>query len=285
MSFRLLIALVALAGSPALADDTETRTITVTVTDEKGSPVQGLALEDVALLENGVARELTRFALDQRPLTVAFLLDTSEVMRTALRLHVIEPVVAFLAGLPSDSHYALWTVGERPTKRVDFTDDTKAARQALNRVVPDGGSTLLDALLEAGKDLRTKEGERNAVVVVTAVGPEFSSAYRERVVTETLSPDTTFHGVLVEEGATDLDNRSNYDYVLGQLAKKSGGVFETTLSPMGLSKELQRVLGALKGQYRLTYATVPDLKERKLELTVARPGAKVRLPQVPDKKP
>jgi hypothetical protein len=34
----------------------------------------------------------------------------------------------------------------------------------------------------------------------------------------------------------------------------------------------------------LTYATGPDQKERKLEVKVARPGAKVRLPMVPVKK-
>ena len=33
---------------------------------------------------------------------------------------------------------------------------------------------------------------------------------------------------------------------------------------------------ALKAPYRLSYTTVPDLKERKVEVRVARPGVKVR---------
>jgi hypothetical protein len=168
-------------------------------------------------------------------------------------------------------------VGERPTKLVDYTEDVKAVQQALLRVVPQGGSTLLDSLLEATKDLRKKEGERAAVVVLSAVGPEFSSAHRERVATEALSPDTTFFSVLLEEGVTDFENRASYDYVLDRLALASGGALDTALSPMGVGPALQGLLGALKGQYRLTYATVSDLKERKLELKVARPGAKVRL--------
>jgi hypothetical protein len=83
--------------------------------------------------------------------------------------------------------------------------------------------------------------------------------------------------VVIEEGATTLENRTNYDFVLEGLAKRSGGVHETTLSAMGLSRELDRLLALLRGQYRLTYATVPELKERKLEVKVARPGAKVRV--------
>jgi len=277
----LLLAAPAGVQSPSAA---ETRTLSLSITDEKGPALLGLAPEDVALLENGVARDIVSFAPDERPLTVAVLVDTSEAVRTAYRLNVVAAVTGFLAGLPSGSRFAVWTVGERPTKRVDYTDDVKVAEQSLQRIAPAGGSTLLDALLEATKDLRKKEGERNAVVVLSAVGPEFSSAYRERVVSEAPGPDTTFFSLMVEEGATDIENRNNYDYVLERLAKKSGGMFEVTLSPMSLDKEMQKLLGGLKGQYRLTYATVPELKQRKLEVKVARPKAQTRLAPLGDAK-
>jgi len=276
-SILLSVLLLGPTGQAAAETDADVGTVLVSVTDEKGAAVEGLAREDVALLENGVARDIVTFRLDRRPLTVAFLLDTSEAVQTSYRLYLLEPVKEFLAGLPEGSQFALWTVGERPTKRLDYADDLKALDQALKRAIPAGGSTLLDALLEATKDLRKKEGERSAVVVVTAVGPEFSSAYRERVVKEALSPNTTFLSVLLEEGATDLENRTNYEYVLERLARQSGGVFERTLSPMGLGRELKHLLAVLRGQYQLTYATVPDSKERKLEVKVARPGARVRL--------
>lgn len=278
----IALSIALLAQAPAV--DVETRTVTLSVTDEKGAAVLGLAREDVALLENGVARDIGSFGPDERPLTVAFLLDSSEAVRNSYRLHLVGAVSAFLAGLPEGTRVALWTVGERPTKRVDYTEDRKAVADALPRVVPAGGSTLLDALLEATKDLRKKEGERNAVVVFTATGPEFSSAYRERVVEEAPSPDTLFLSVLLEEGTTDFENRSNYDFVLDGLARGSGGVHGIVLSPMSASKELQARLAVLTAQYRLTYATVPDLKDRKLEVNVARPGAKVRLAQPRPKK-
>ena len=39
------------------------RTLSVTAVDESGAPVQGLSSDEVAVLENGVAREATRFDL------------------------------------------------------------------------------------------------------------------------------------------------------------------------------------------------------------------------------
>ena len=241
----IALSIALLAQAPSI--DVRTRTITFSVTDEKGAAVLGLAREDVALLENGVARDIGSFGLDQRPLTVAFLLDSSEAVRNSYRLHLVAAVNGFLAGLPEGSRFALWTVGERPTKRVDYTDDRKAVADALTRVVPAGGSTLLDALLEATKDLRKKEGERNAVVVLTATGPEFSSAYRERVVDEAPSPDTIFLSVLLEEGTTDFENRTNYDFVLDRLARAERR--RPRRHPLPHGRE-QGAAGAARGAHR-----------------------------------
>ena len=285
MPFSVLISflLAQAAAGPAAEADALVRTVMVTVTDEKGAPIQGLVREEVALVENGVAREIVSLQLDKRPLTLAFLVDTSEAIRNAYRLHVVDAVLDFLRGLPEGSRHAVWTTGDRPTKLVDFTDDPTAADKSLRRVAPQGGSTLLDAIVEASADLKKKEGERSAIVILTAVGPEFSSAFRERVVERAAGVAIVFLSLLVEEGATDLENRNNYDYVLSGLARKSGGLFEVTLSAMGVDRGLKTLGAALAGQYRLTYATPPDLKERKLEVTVARPGARVRLPAPPPK--
>jgi hypothetical protein len=53
---------------------------------------------------------------------------------------------------------------------------------------------------------------------------------------------------------------------------------------MGLDRELKGLLACLTAQYRLTYATPPDLKQRKLEVTVAHPGTKVRIQSPPPAK-
>jgi hypothetical protein len=279
MSLALWAGLIlAQAGaSPASTEPAQVRSLLVTITDDKGRPAEGLAPEEVVVIENGLARDVVALLPDRRPLTVAVLVDTSAVIDSDLRMQVLEPLVAFLMGLPSGSKYALWTTGDRPMKLVDYTSDVVEASQALKRVSPQGGNTLLDALVEASADLKKKEGERSAVMAVTKIGIEFSSRDRYRVVEQALANAPLFMAVKIDEGGEGFENLAKYDYVLGELTRKTGGVYETVLTSLAVGHALERVASALRGQYRLRYATVPEIKERKLEVKVSRPGVRVRI--------
>ena len=142
-----LAVLAFLLAPAAPAAEAQVRAVTVTFTDDKGNPVEGLVPEEVALLENGVARDVTSLQLDRRPLTLALLVDTSAAVSSSYRLTMVDALMSFLGRLPAGSTYALWTTGDRPTKLVDYTDDVSAAAKALKRVAPQGGNTMLDALV------------------------------------------------------------------------------------------------------------------------------------------
>jgi hypothetical protein len=83
--------------------------------------------------------------------------------------------------------------------------------------------------------------------------------------------------VQIEEGEPSLEDRQDYEYTLDSLAKRSGGLHEVVLSAMGTDTALARIAADLQGQYRLSYASIPDIKDRKLELKVSRTGVKVRI--------
>ena len=84
----------------------------------------------------------------------------------------------------------------------------------------------------------------------------------------------------LQAGAVDMDVRQRLSYALDRLATASGGRADTVLSYMALDGALRRLSANLVSAYRLRYASVPDLKKRKLELSVARPGTKVLIPQL-----
>jgi VWFA-related protein len=284
-----MIAVLALAffqsatAAPAAAADVGPRTVTITVVDEKGAAVEGLATTEVAVLEGGSARTPTKLEQDRRPLTLAFIVDTSEPLATTFRLNILDAAVAFLGRLPEGSRFSVWTTGDRPTKVVDLSSDRGAAGKALRRVVPQGGNVLLDALVEATRDLRDAEAVRAAVVVVTGMGPGFTNYDRRRVVDEVKGRGIVVHAITVDEGrqapaGSDAVGAVDYDYVLSELSASTGGSRENLLSAMGLDRALQNLNGLLRGQYRLTYEGAPG-RDKKLEVTVARPGAKVRVAQ------
>src|ERR687898_2641580 len=86
-----IVALLYLQSSTVVT--APSRQLMVTVTDDKGQPIEGLTPEEIAVTENGVAREVTRPELDRPPLTGAMIVDTSEPMGSIYRLNIVEPVV------------------------------------------------------------------------------------------------------------------------------------------------------------------------------------------------
>jgi VWFA-related protein len=278
----LALTLLLAQGPAAAASGAEIRALTVTLVDDKGQEVADVSAEDVALVENGVQRDIASWKRDERPLVVAVLVDTSAATASAYRLNVVDAVLGLVGRLPSGTRYAIWTTGDRPTKLVDYTDDRAAAGTPLRRVAPQGGNYMLDALAEATADMNklAKEGERRAVVAVTGVGPEFSYLDKQTAAEKAEGKADLFLSVQVDPSAGDEDARQRLAYTLDRLASQSGGRDEQVLSYMALDGGLKKLSATLVSAYRLRYASVPDLKKRKLQLTVARPGTKVLIPQL-----
>ncbi|HVO11589.1 MAG TPA: VWA domain-containing protein [Vicinamibacteria bacterium] len=279
----LTLALFLAAQAPPVAEPgTEVRALTVSFLDSKDGEVAELSPSDVALSENGVAREIISFKRDSRPLSVVVLVDSSAGLGSAFRLNVVDAVSGFVSRLPLGTRYTLWTTGERPTKILDFTEDKEAAARALRMVAPQGGNYMLDGLAEASADLKklAREGDRTAVVAVTASGRELSYRDKFRAVEDAQNNADLFLSVEMDEGASDddFDSRANLSYVLDRLAVSSGGRYLVVISAMGADTGLRKLSTVLRAGYRIAYATVPDLKRRKLELKVARPGTKVLVP-------
>jgi VWFA-related protein len=268
-------------AAPATAPGTEVRALTVTLLDEKDREVTDVSAADVAVVENGVSRDITSFKPDRRPLSVAVLVDTSAAMGSSYRLNVVEAVVGLVSRLPDGTRYALWTTGDRPTKIVDHTDDRGAAGKALRLVAPQGGNYMLDAFSEASIDLKknSREGDRAAVVAVTGTGPEFSYRDKHRAEEEAEKNAELFLSVEIDSGDADADARANLSYVMERLAHATGGRYDNILSAMGTDGALRKLSAHLRSGYRLAYATVPDLKKRSLDLSVARVGTRVLLPR------
>jgi hypothetical protein len=283
MTPLLIAALLAPAASPAPAG--ELRTLTLSVVDDKGRPVHTLEAHDVSVQENGVARELTRLELDRRPLTLAVIVDTSAAMSSAYRLNAVDAVLQFLLRLPEGSRYALWSTGDRPLKILDYGDNRAAAARALRRVVPQGGNTLLDALVEASRDLKPREDGRSAIVAVTASGVGFTNYDRRQVVDLVADHPAAVLSVVLDDGGARSPLRAeadevggpDYDYVLSELASRSGGIRETVLSPMALDRSLALLAAQLSAQYRATYVSAAGGGHAKVEVVVAQPGVKVRV--------
>jgi VWFA-related protein len=276
----LPLILLLLGQAPSIAPDAQVRALTVTILDDEGEPVEGLAVEDVALTENGVVRPITSFKPDERPLTVAVIVDTSQAVGNDFRLNMVDAVGALVARLPAGTSYALWTTGDRPSRLLDYTEDRTAAAEALLRVPTLGGNYMLDALAEASKDLKEsmREGDRSAVIAISGTGPELSYLDKWRSADVAEENADLYLLLQIDVGGAGFQQRANLSYVFDRLARSSAGEYDAILSFMGIDSALRNLSPYLKAGYRLAYATVPDLDKRKIEVEVARPGTEVRVP-------
>jgi hypothetical protein len=273
----VLLALTLLLAQSTAPAQAVLRSLEVAVLDESGASVAGLVPAEVVVLENGVARDVSQVEPDTRPLSVTLLVDSSQSLRASYRLQLVPAVEEFLAELPPETRIALWTTGARPSLRYGPGSDAAAAARSLLRVVPEGGNTMLDALVETTRELGTPEGERTAVVVLSSRGLEFSSRDRRQVVDAARSQAGEFHVVHFQEGDADQEMQVNYSHVFSQLTKQSGGRHETPLSSMATAARLRQIGADLAGRYRIRYATLEGLEKRELEVQVARPGVKARV--------
>ena len=98
------------------------RTLFVSALDKDGKPVEGLGPEAFVVREDGNRREVLRVSRATEPIDVALLVDNSTAaaddivfLRTALS--------AFVARMAPKNQIAVITLADRPTIRVDYTND------------------------------------------------------------------------------------------------------------------------------------------------------------------
>ncbi len=272
-----LSSLLALAAAPPAEEPAALRSLSFYAETEKGEPVTDLQASDVAVLENGTAREIARLERDERPLAALVLLDSSEELGSSLRLNLADAVAALVAALPEGTRYAIWKTGDRPTRLVDFTADRAEGVAALKRIFPQGGNTFLDGLAEGARALLKQEGARSAVIAVTGTTSELSSRSRERAVDEAVGRADVFHVLQIDEGLATLGMRADYDWAISQVTTRSGGRREYILNSMAARKPLLAIAAELGRGYRVSYLSEPGLERRGVEVQVARPGTKARV--------
>ena len=277
-----------LAQATSVAPGTQVRALTVSFVDEKGAEVTDLGAKDVAVVENGVTRDITSFKPDARPLAVAILLDSSaavgeqlsaEPRRRRARAGRALPGGDALRALddrrPSDQdrrpHQRQGRRGRRPAPR------RPAGRQHHARRARRG----LGGPREAGARGRAHAARRDHGNGTGAEQPRQAARGRG---------DRGERGRAARGGGRRQRERPR-GADEPRLRLRSAGqprpaAATTSCCPRWRSTARSRKLWAVvRGSYRLAYATTPDLKKRKLRIDVARPGTSVLLPAASAQEP
>lgn len=250
------------------------RTVIVSVLDRGERPVVDLTTTDVTVKEDGVTREILAVDPAPPPAHVVLLIDDSQAIAAFPR--DLRQALTEFADRMADAEPApamrLTTFGARPMVRVDFTSFSGVST-AIDRIVPATGSgaTLLEALIETCRDLRTLKIENAVIVVFLAeAGPEFSSMSSREVETALQSVRASLWTVVLQDtgGPDSSSERRERATVVGDVTVRSGGRNKPVLAAQQLPRAFTDLADVLLSRVQVTYGR-PDalIPPTRLEVT------------------
>ncbi|HYN10224.1 MAG TPA: hypothetical protein VES67_22755 [Vicinamibacterales bacterium] len=305
MTFRIrrcpvLLPLVLVVAGWALMSTVAARTQTaadksifVTVLDSDAKPVKDLAAAEFGIREDGVIREVSGVKPATQPLFITLLGDTSkaaggsgfsagragssELIRD-IRVSLTSFVRQIAAASP-ESQMSLMEFGQAAITITNFTAKTADLEKGINRLFPkpDAASVLLEALMEASKNLGKRASPRRAIVILNIEpGEEQSREQPQRINDELRKSGVQLWAVSLQTGSLRNPVR---DLVLDTLTRNTGGKREFILGQSAVENVLKGYADALTSQYEVSYKRPAGTTTAKLvEVAVARPGLKLYAP-------
>jgi VWFA-related protein len=273
--------LVAFSWSPSATAqrDRRERTLFVGAVNDSGEPVEGLGPDAFVVKEDGVRREVLRVAPATEPMDVAILVDNSTAAADEITFFR-SSLAKFVERMAPGNKVAVITLAERPTIRVDYTDDTARLKDSVGSLfsTPQSGMTLLEAIIETVNGMQRRESPRAVIVPVITDGVEFTNRYHRDIVNALVKARVPMHMVTIgpfyHEEEQGTRERS---FLLDAGPRESGGQRLSLLSAHGLDGAMEKLAKELLSQYKVVYSRPESLiPPEKVSVSGGRPGLTVR---------
>ncbi len=215
------------------------------VTDKNGTVIPDLTEDDFRVRGDGKGQRVLEFTAEDRPITLAILLDTSGSMRDQMK-EVHGAAGAFVDTLRDQDRALAITFDDKVFLIEDLTSDKAALKEAITSTEALGSTALYDALHAAYRKLREIQG-RKAIVLLTD-GDDTSSQFGfDRVLEEAKSQNVIVYGI----GLGGEVRRG----VLKDFSEETGGRSFSIKKASELADVYERIAEELRKQYFLTYST------------------------------
>jgi VWFA-related protein len=156
--------------------DVDMVVLSFTVTDDHGNYVTGLTRNDIRILEDGVAQNLTQFGASQSSRiatdNVFVLMDTSNCMYDQIP-YAQDAVVDFVRRLPAGDAVAVYSFSRNMFRNSILTDDRERAIASVRNPVAGDDTAVFNALLLTLRDAARAPGHKE--VVLFSNGPDNAS--------------------------------------------------------------------------------------------------------------
>jgi VWFA-related protein len=251
--------------------------VPVHVTTPLGASVTNLSKENFRIFEDNVEQTITYFALEDAPISIGLVFDTSGSMRKKMPRSLEATTEFFKTANPNDEFF-LVEFSERPKLGVPFTLDSDEIYRKLAHVRPEGRTALLDAVNLALMQMKKARNPRRAIVILSDGGDNHSRFTANKVKATLRETDAQVYamGIFDPRGSAkrSMEER-NGPQLLGELAEETGGRHYAVDNLADLPDVCARIGNELRNQYVVGYAPAnvqQDGKYHRVKVTLTAPA-------------
>jgi len=272
------------AGPSLAARDALDKSLFLSVLDASGTPLKDLALGDVLIREDNVDREVIAIKPASQPISVAVLVDTAQGTRVADAYGTVEQYTtdirksasAFAKTLLSkspDAAVSLMEFGQAAIPIVPFTKNIEDFEKGVARIFPKANvpSVLMEAIVDANKDLASRPSPRRAIVTMNLEpSDEQSKEETKTIVNSFRESGAQLWSVSVQRGGLKNSKR---DVVINDFAKNTGGRRDYLMGISAVPQIFQKYAEALTYQYEVVFKRPEGKKPpQQIQVGLAREG-------------
>jgi Ca-activated chloride channel family protein len=246
--------------------DTGMVQLDVTVIDQTNMPVYDLNKENFVVFEDKMPQAIESVSREETPISFGLVLDASGSMRSKLS-SVTASVQDLLEEMRPDDEGFIAQFQYRTELVQSFTTDKRKLKDALNTMVPDGGTAMLDAVINTSEYV-TKTGKlRRKALIIISDGVERNSLSREKEVMDAIKESEAqvyFIGFIPdEEGSSALSVDANLKAraLLTRLADESGGRAFFPQDIREMDAVARQISKDLRSQYTINYYPTNEKKD------------------------
>jgi Ca-activated chloride channel family protein len=248
----------------------------VTVLDQSGAPITGLAQSNFQVLEQGKPQKISSFNFaNNLPISAGVLLDHSGSMQPRMKAAKEAAVQFFRDIIHGQDRAFIGGFSFDVSKVAPFVSDV-ASLEAQVQAIPDaeGGTSLYDAIVTGLYRFRAVEG-RKALIIVTDGEDTTSRVSYEDMLHYVRSARVPIYFIGIGLGIGDFGGESK----MKAIAAETGAVAYFIRNAQGLKETYAKLQNDLRSQYLIGYYAESMRKDqayRTVEVKVDRKDAKVR---------
>ncbi|HZO53747.1 MAG TPA: VWA domain-containing protein [Bryobacteraceae bacterium] len=148
--------------------------VDVAVLDNKGRFIPNIPAGNFRILEDGVPQQIASFNIGEAPLTVALVIEFSNLYQqywTESWYQTLTAAYGFLETLKPEDYVAVVAYDLRPEILSDFSTEKRAAHEAMQRlrIAAYSESNLYDAVVDTADRMSEIEGRKAIVLIASGV--------------------------------------------------------------------------------------------------------------------